>query len=86
MAALDSVTHDEKKKLEQLIESGTKTLQEIDDLKGGLKDAVKAVAEELNVKPGEIMKAITISYKNTLADEEEKMETVKTILAVTGRA
>ena len=42
---------DEKAKLERLVKEGVTVLQEIEDLQGGLKETVKAVAEELNVKP-----------------------------------
>jgi hypothetical protein len=41
---------EERAKLERLIKEGIAVLQEIEDLQGGLKDTVKAVAEELNIK------------------------------------
>jgi hypothetical protein len=41
---------EEKAKLERLVKEGVTVLQEIEDLQGGLKETVKAVAEELNVK------------------------------------
>ena len=41
---------DEKAKLERLVNEGATVLQEINDLQEGLKETVKAVAEELNVK------------------------------------
>ena len=40
----------EKQKLERLVNEGVTVLQEVEDLQTGLKDTVKAVAEELNVK------------------------------------
>ena len=42
---------EEKANLERLVKEGVTVLQEIEDLQGGLKDTVKSVAEELNVKP-----------------------------------
>src|SRR5210317_81000 len=42
---------EEKAKLERLIKEGVTVLQEVEDLQAGLKDTVKSVAEELNVKP-----------------------------------
>ena len=41
---------EEKAKLEKLINEGSTVLREIEDLNEGLKDTVKAVAEELNIK------------------------------------
>ena len=41
---------DEKAKLERLVNDGATVLQEINDLQEGLKETVKAVSEELNIK------------------------------------
>lgn len=70
---------DEKAKLERLVNEGCTVLQEIQDLQEGLKDTVKAVAEELNVKPSLINKAIKIAHKadwHRVADEFEDLETL----------
>ena len=45
---------DEKQKLERLVNEGAQVMQEVEDLNTGLKDTVKAVAEELNIKPATI--------------------------------
>ena len=45
---------EEKAKLERLIAEGSTVLREIEDLQVGLKETVKAVAEELQVKPSVI--------------------------------
>jgi len=37
---------EEKAKLERLVKEGITVLQEIEDLQGGLKETIKAVAEE----------------------------------------
>ena len=42
---------EEKAKLERLVNEGVTVLQEIEDLSTGLKETVKAVAEELDMKP-----------------------------------
>jgi transposase-like protein len=52
---------EEKAKLERLVNEGVTVLQEIEDLSAGLKDTVKAVAEELDIKPSLINKAIKSS-------------------------
>ena len=70
---------EEKAKLERLVNEGVTVLQEIEDLNAGLKDTVKAVAEELDVKPSLINKAIKIAQKgewNKVADEFDDLETL----------
>ena len=70
---------EEKAKLERLVNGGVTVLQEIEDLNAGLKDTVKAVAEELDVKPSLINKAIKIAQKgewNKVADEFDDLETL----------
>ena len=42
---------EQKLKLTQIINEGIQVLTEIDDLNSGLNDTVKAVAEELEIKP-----------------------------------
>jgi len=46
----------EKAKIRQLIAEGVTVLQEVQDLNEGLNDTIKAVAEELEVKPSVIKK------------------------------
>ena len=50
---------EEKAKLERLITEGSNVLREVEDLQEGLKETVKAVAEELQVKPSIIKGATT---------------------------
>ena len=52
---------EEKAKLERLVNEGVTVLSEVEDLQAGLKDTVKAVAEELDMKPALINKAIKIA-------------------------
>ena len=56
----------EKQKLIQIISQGSQVLGEVDDLKVGLKDTVKAIAEELELKPGLINKAISVAHKGNI--------------------
>ena len=41
----------EKQKLIQIISQGSQVLGEVEDWRAGLKDTVKAIAEELELKP-----------------------------------
>ena len=74
---------EEKAKLERLINEGSTVLREIEDLKEGLKETVKAVAEELDLKPSIISKAITIAHKDTWKNHEEEWDEIEMILGVT---
>ena len=76
---------EEKAKLERLINEGSTVLREIEDLKEGLKETVKAVAEELEIKPGIINKAITIAHKDTYKNVADDMDLLDAILAAAGK-
>jgi tryptophan 2,3-dioxygenase len=76
---------EEKAKLEKLINEGSLVLREVEDLQAGLKDTVKAVAEELQVKPAVINKAIRIAHKGNWQDHNEDWEEVEAILDITKR-
>jgi hypothetical protein len=76
---------EEKAKLERLITEGSTILREIEDLKEGLKDTVKAVAEELEIKPSIINKAITIAHKDSWREQEQAWNDIEMILGVTNR-
>ena len=76
---------EEKAKLERLINEGSTVLREIEDLKEGLKETVKAVAEELEIKASTINKAITIAHKDNWKEHESAWSDVEMILGVTGR-
>jgi transposase-like protein len=75
----------EKQKLIQLIREGSQVLGEVDDLRSGLRDTVKAVAEELEIKPGIINKAITIAHKDTYKNVADDMDLLDSILAAAGK-
>ena len=76
---------EEKAKLERLISEGGNVLREIEDLQEGLKETVKAVAEELQVKPSIINKAIKIAHKDNWKDHENEWNEIEMILGVTKR-
>ncbi len=76
---------EEKAKLERLINEGQNILREVEDLKEGLRETVKAVAEELEVKPSIINKAITIAHKDNWREHEKAWNDIEMILGVTGR-
>lgn len=72
-------------KLKQLINEGISVLQEVDTLNEGLNDTVKAIAEELEVKPSILKKAIKVAHKARLAQTNEENEELNTILETVGK-
>ena len=76
---------EQKAKLTQIINEGMAVLTEIEDLNAGLNDTVKAIAEELEVKPAILKKAIKIAQKSKLGETNEDHETLNDILDTVGR-
>jgi len=72
-------------RLKQLVNDGVQVLQECEDLRTGLSETVKAIAEELEVKPGQLNKIIKISHKANLGQVEADFEEVKSMLDQLGR-
>jgi hypothetical protein len=75
---------EEKSKLERLIKEGVGVLQEVEDLQGGLRETVKAVAEELDVKPSLINKAIKVAKNRDWDKHQSEFDDLETIVAITG--
>ena len=76
---------EEKAKLERLIKEGSNVLREVEDLNEGLKDTVKAVAEELNIKPATINKAIKIAHKGDWAKVADAFDDLETLVVTVGK-
>ena len=76
---------EQKAKLTQLVNEGIAVLQEVEDLSTGLNDTVKAVAEELQIKPSILKKAIKIAQKSKFSETNQDHETVTDILETVGR-
>jgi transposase-like protein len=74
-----------KIKLTQLINEGMAVLHEIETLNGGLTDTIKAVAEELEVKPSVLKKAIKVAHKAKLGETNKENEDLNTILETVGK-
>jgi|TARA_B110000444_G_C18691868_1_gene524675 hypothetical protein len=71
-------------KLKSVINDGVQIKREVEDLNGGLKDTVSAIAEELEIKPAVLNKAITKAFKGDFERDQTDLEAVEEILDVTG--
>lgn len=76
---------DQKIKLTQLVNEGMTVLHEIDTLNEGLNDTIKAIAEELEVKPSVLKKAIRVAHKASLTQTNQENEELNTILETVGK-
>jgi hypothetical protein len=76
---------EQKAKLTQVINESIGIMQEIEDLNAGLSDTVKAVAEEMEIKPAILKKAIKIAQKSKLTDTNADHEELNTILETVGK-
>ena len=83
--AVRNFNEDEKQKLIQIISQGSQVLGEVDDLKSGLRDTVKSIAEELELKPALINKAISIAHKGNYQNLSDDMDTLDSILTAAGK-
>ena len=76
---------EEQAKLKKIIDEGATVLSEVEDLSAGLKDTVKAVAEELEIKPALINKAIKIAHKGEWSKYSEAFDSLENLIIAVGK-
>jgi hypothetical protein len=76
---------EQKAKLTQLINEGMQVMHEVETLNEGLSDTVKAIAEELEVKPSILKKAIRVAHKAEFGKTQQEQELLETILTTVGK-
>jgi len=76
----------EQAKIKQIVSEGVTVMQEIQDLTEGLNDTIKAVAEELEVKPSVIRKAIRVALKDQWDQVYKEFDDLETIVNISGHA
>jgi len=77
-------TDDERTKIKQLITEGVQITSDIDALKGGLSDTVKAIAEELELKPMLLKRAIRTAAKANRDKQRMEFDELEIILDTVG--
>jgi len=85
MSAEKVFNQEEKAKLIQVINEGMTVLQEVEDLNAGLSETVKAIAEEMSIKPTVLKKAIRVAHKGNFAEATDDYSVLENILATTGK-
>jgi hypothetical protein len=76
----------EQAKIKQIVAEGMTVMQEIQDLREGLNETIKAVAEELEVKPSVIRKAIKVSMKDQWDQVWREFDDLETIVDISGHS
>ena len=76
---------EQTRKLNQVINEGMTVMHEIETLTGGLNDTVKAIAEELEIKPNVLKKAIRLAHKAEFGKEQQDHALLETILTTVGK-
>jgi len=76
---------EEINKLKQIIAEGIQVHTEVETLKEGLGDTVKAIAEEMDIKPAVLNKAIRTAYKADLGVKRDQFSDLEDILVAVGR-
>tara|TARA_Y100000992_G_C21190031_1_gene455128 strand:- start:448 stop:711 length:264 start_codon:yes stop_codon:yes gene_type:complete len=72
-------------RLKKLVTEGDTVLHEVDALNTGLRETVKAIAEEMDLKPSVLMKAVKIAHKAKFQEEYDKFDELETILESIGK-
>ena len=60
--------------LKKLIQEGDQVLYEVEALTVGLRETVKAIAEEMELKPSILNKAIKVAHKAKFQEEYDKFD------------
>lgn len=85
MAFNKTFNGEEQARLKKLIQEGDQVLHEVESLNEGLRETVKAVAEEMDLKASVLMKAIKVAHKASFGEEQDKFDELETILETVGR-
>lgn len=80
-----SFNNEAKIKLTQLFNEGMSVMHEVESLNSGLTETIKAIAEELEIKPSVLKKAIKVAYKARLGETNQEHEELNTILETVGK-
>ena len=71
---------EERTKLKQLMSESISVMTEVEVLTGGLNDTIAAIAEEMNIKPTLLKKAIKMAQKRDSDKAREDLDIIESIL------
>jgi transposase-like protein len=71
---------EEKAKLKQLISESSTVMTEVETLTDGLNDTIKHIAEEMELKPSLLKRAIKMAQKRDFDRVRDDLEVIESIL------
>ena len=74
---------EERSKLKQLITEAISVTTEVETLQGGLNDTIAAVAEEMQIKPNLLKKAVKMAQKRDFDKARDELDIIESILQST---
>ena len=74
---------EERNKLKTLIKEAIGVQMEVETLTGGLNDTVKAIADEMQIKPAVLKRAIKSAYKRDFDRARDDIDMIESILNAT---
>lgn len=78
-------TSEEKAKITQLLEEGSRVLGDIEMLREGLKETVTSISEEYDIPKRALNKAIRAYHKDNFQDDQDQVSEVEELLVMTGK-
>jgi len=85
MSTPQTFSQEQVNRLNHIITEGCQVTYEIETLTEGLNEAVKAIAEELEIKPNILKKAIKLAHKAEFGKAQQDHEMLEHILTVVGK-
>jgi transposase-like protein len=76
---------EEKAKLKQLISESSTVMTEVETLTEGLNDTIKHIAEEMELKPSLLKRAIKMAQKRDFDKAREDLDMIESILNSTDK-
>lgn len=88
--SIGSLSDSDKAKIKELISQGVGVTSDIETMKEGLKEAVDAVAQELEIKKNVLNRAIKVAHKmnknrDELAEGREELDEVEELLMIANK-
>jgi transposase-like protein len=78
--ATRNFSSEERTKLKQLMSESMSVMTEVEVLTGGLNDTIAAIAEEMNIKPNLLKKAIKMAQRRDFDKAREDLDIIESIL------
>lgn len=88
--SIGSLSDSDKAKIKELISQGVGVTSDIETMKEGLKEAVDAIAQELEIKKNVLNRAIKVAHKmnknrDELAEGREELDEVEELLLIANK-